>query len=192
VVSVDPAFLVAGISGALAALAGVGFVALSKRQRPLPQLPPSAPPAGIDLNTALETVLVKAMDSQTNMFERMQKLNIENAQLALDSIQRRRYSKGGVKRAATAARTRRGKFERDCRLCEDPMIADPSVAEIIAHSTHKIARRPPAPAVAVEEKNGVIYGHVDERDVDTDASGRQQVECGDCLQGIPHEHGRDA
>lgn len=181
----------------MAALLGLVY-AWPRRMQPHVHAPTSPPPAPIDLNTALETVLVKALDSQTAMFERMQKLNIENAQLALETLQRRRYSKGGTKRAYTARR-KIGRFQRDCRLCQNPMIGDPSVAEIIEHSTHREPRnepvnlserdRPP-PRVAVEERDGVIIGHVDERDVDRDAQGNEQVECGDCLQGIEHAHSK--
>jgi hypothetical protein len=134
--------------------------------------------APLDLNGALETVLVKAMDSQTSMFERMQRLNVENAELALNGLQRRKYQRGGNKRAATAGRLK-GRFLRDCRLCVDPMIGDPTVAEIIEHSTHRSPRAAPK-NVAVEDKGNRFEAHVDERTVQMGFDGIEQVECEDC------------
>lgn len=193
-----------GVSAGVSALFGVGVGALVSRgtsPKAHSHVPAMPPPAPVDLNHALETVLVKAMDSQAGMMERMQKLNVENAQLAIEGVQRRRYSKGGSKRAATAGRGGSGKFLRDCRLCLDPMISDPTTAEIIEHSSHRLRRkreteRPePAPRqleIKYEDRGDHIEAQVPEGLVVTGQDGIEQVECPDCgpggHYGRPHQH----
>lgn len=122
------------------------------------------------------------------MFEKLQKLNIENATLAMEAIQRNGYRKAGRRRAGTAARTPKGKFAPDCRLCEDGLLSDPTPAEIIAHSGHRRHRKREIAPVAVEDKGDHFEAHVDERDILTGADGVQQIECPDCGATDHAEH----
>ncbi len=84
----------------------------------------------------------------------------------------------GKRRAATARRDHKGRMMRPaCRLCDDPNIVDPTVEEIDAHTHH---RKAPRGAVALEHRNGAVYAHIDEREVQTNPQGEQQVECPNC------------
>jgi hypothetical protein len=82
------------------------------------------------------------MQTQADMVERMNRLNVENAQLAIDRLQHRKKTKAGMKRSLGAGRNLDGTYKRDCRLCLDPFISDPTVAEIVEHSVHRQRREP--------------------------------------------------
>lgn len=153
---------------------------------------PTPPAPRVNLDNAVETVLVKSMEAQGNMFERMQRLNIENAELAMEAIQRNGFRRAGRKRANTAARTKTGTFRKNCRICDDPMVSDPTPAEIIAHSQHRTrSKRPENFPVAVEDKGDHLEAHVDERAIQVGPDGIEQIECPDCGHnhaGAEHHH----
>lgn len=199
----DPLWIALGTSAAsLSATAWCAVAYYRLRSRGVPhvhQVPPAPPRVPVDLNTAIETVLVKAIDSQGNMMERMNRLNVENAQLAIDKLQQAGHRRGGAKRAAQARRTKRGVFAPECILCEDPMARDITPAQIIAHSEHRArrARRSQEEMRQARESNGgiqitetpdAVHARVDESLIQTAADGTEQIECADC--GHAHYPGR--
>jgi hypothetical protein len=159
------------------------------------QLATSRPPAPIDLTAAIETVLVKAVDSQMNLYERISRLTAENLQLALQAQQKSQKRVGGLIRSRGAARNRRGQLVQ-CRLCSNPAIPDPTPAEIVAHVNHRTPAKPspadPPPADEPEfpyaVRDGAVHVDVPESAVETDAQGNEVVECAGCLNG-QHQHG---
>ena len=180
--------LVYGGAGAVLTVVGLAVGWLT-HFHPAPTLAPAQPMQHpIDLNTALDIVLVKAMDSQAGMLERMQTLNVENARMAMEQLQLRRAKRGGFKRAATGQRRANGTYQKECRLCEDTSISDPTPAEIVLHSSHRrrrahkphTASSSDAQTASIDDAQSLDDGHVDEQDVIDEPNGGQRVECGDC------------
>lgn len=164
-------YLVSGLAVVFAVLAAIR----PRVSLPASNLPPPAERVPVDLNGALEVVLVKALDSQTTMFEKMQKLNVENATLAMEMLAKQNAKRAGKARAKTGLRKRDGRFDRNCRLCKDPMIHDPSVAEIVAHSAHRVGAHP-----KITEQDGAVQFHVNESEVDGDEKDRLEDDCPTC------------
>ena len=144
----------------------------------------SAPPASVpdlgqssrlDINAAMETVLVRAVEGQASMFERIMKLNTENAAMAADMLVRDRNRRAGRTRAKGALRSRDGIFKRNCRLCQNPMISDPTVAEVVAHAGHRVGADH-----RVTESNGAVNLHVNESEVDGENKDRIEDSCPTC------------
>jgi hypothetical protein len=86
-------------------------------------------------------LLSAAMESQSNLVGSL-------GEIAVRSAARRAGIRGGTRRAQNAERDNAGKFlprrRREmvptCRLCADPLIRDPSIAEIQAHRVHEARR----------------------------------------------------
>ena len=171
---------------------------LFRRQQPpaSDQLLTSTRPAPLDLTAAIETVLVKAVDSQMNLYERISRLTTENLQLALQAQQKSQKRVGGLLRSRGAPRNKRGQLQ-SCRLCRDPSILDPTPAEILAHVNHRVPAKPapddPIPAEEPEYpysvRDGAVHVNVPEGAVRTDAEGNEVIECEGCLNGQhgPHQ-----
>jgi hypothetical protein len=120
-----------------------------------PRLLPAAPAPSqvepLNLNAALEVVLVKSVESQAAIAAKIG--DVVAAQLSsLSNFQQNVYERaakkrGGRSRAANANRIN-GKFapgsHYDCRLCKDPTIADPLASEIMDHMKHNSRRERPA------------------------------------------------
>jgi hypothetical protein len=158
--------------------------------------PAPASPAPIDLNSLIETLLVKAVDSQVGLYERITRLTNENLQLALDRNRRSQKRIAGATRARAASRNGRGQMVQ-CRLCHNPAIFDPTPAEIIAHQSHRApAPRPPdeppepdTPEFPYTVRDGAVHVDVPESAVQTDAQGNEVLECAGCAKGEPgHVH----
>lgn len=167
-----------------------------RRQQPPAQnqQPTSTPPAPLDLTSAIETVLVKAVDSQMNLYERISRLTAENLQLALAAQQKSQKRLGGMLRSRGAARNRRGQLVQ-CRLCHNPAISDPTPAEIVAHVNHRAPAKPspndPPPVDEAEfpyhvDQDGAVHVDVPESAVQTDAQGNEVIECEGCANGQHH------
>jgi hypothetical protein len=104
----------------------------------------------LDINAAIESLLVKGVENQGILFERINKIVADSLQVALDIQQKSRKRLGGELRARSARRER-GRFVKNaCYLCRDPTFARPTAAMIRAHAEHgpdKEAEPPPeAPA----------------------------------------------
>jgi hypothetical protein len=143
-----------------------------KEQLPAVLPPPSSSP--VDINHALEIVLVNSVQSAAQTASTIGAM-VGDQLKALVEIQqalfsRRRLSTGGRKRAKTAVRGEQGRFERGCRLCKNPAIKDPVPDEIRAHATHGY--------------------HADESQIVRDpADGSEVIECAECAAGVPgHTH----
>jgi hypothetical protein len=170
-----------------------------RRQQPPAdsQLATSRTPAPIDLTSAIETVLVKAVDSQMNLYERISRLTTENLQLALAAQQKSQKRLGGIIRSRGASRNRRGQLVQ-CRLCSNPAISDPTPSEILAHVNHRVPRQPAPPDDPPPVDDGVEYPyavrdgavHVDvpAEHIQTDAQGNEVLECEGCAKGVHHTH----
>jgi hypothetical protein len=147
------------------------------------QLPPAAP---VDLAQALEIVLVKSVQSQADTASKIGQLITDNvkalAEMQQSAFKRASRQRGGRIRAGSAKR-QGGRFTRGCRLCENPMIADPRREEIIAHTNHTTT-------LHYREENGAILVDVPADEVQVDAQGNQVIECADCSAGRPHQHGQ--
>ncbi len=130
-------------------------------------------------NSALENFAVAAVNSQAQTLGAVGNLIRDIAEAGAS----RAAAALGRRRAATARRDKRGRMIKNaCRLCENQLLPDPTVAEIEAHVNH----RHNAPgAVALEHRDGAIYAHIDEREVQTNAAGEQQVECPNCAKPEP-------
>ena len=170
-------FLIYGAVGLLTLINCALFIRRSPSSTPPGSqlLPGPEQRAPIDLNTAMETVLIKAVEQQGAMFERINKLNIENATLAADLLTREGRRRSGKIRAGGARRRRGGQFNRNCRLCSHPMISDPTVAEIVAHSGHRVGAD-----LQVTESNGAVSVHVPEADLDGPGGDRIEDSCPTC------------
>jgi hypothetical protein len=161
------------------------------------QLPASTPPAApLDLGHAIETVLVKAVESQMSLYERISRLTAENLQLALAAQAKSQKKLGGMLRARGAKRNSRGQMVQ-CRLCHNPAIADPTPAEILAHVNHRVPAKPhspddPPPADEPEYpyavRDGAVHVDVPEAHVQTDSEGNEVLECAGCKAGVHHTH----
>lgn len=175
---VDP--IIAAIAAlGLAAVANFFFLLrLSRQPAAPPSFPPMPPPsnAPLDLNAAMETILVKSMDSQAGMLERINKLNAENATLAVDLLTRRGAIRAGKARAAKGRRDSKGRMASNCRLCANPMIHDPTSAEIISHSVHRAGGN-----LKITEEGKAVTVHLPESEVLTAPDGSQQIE-DDCVE----------
>jgi len=188
-----------------------------KRTYPLPPLPPSNQPGPVDLNQALETILVKSVESQASLAGKISEMIAGSigqlAQAQQEHIDRVRARRGGRKRAATGIRSSNGMFlpmVKGCRLCRNPGVHNPTPSEIIEHQKHELMpavdvsevpparpRTPPPPINSREvigperyfpELNADRYA-VNETDIQTAPDGTDVVECPECSKGIPHEHG---
>lgn len=141
-------------------------------------LPAPSLPEPVNINQALELVLVGAVKSQAETAAAI--TTAVTASLStLSEIQaavftRRRLKRGGERRASAANRGKNGRFEKGvrCRLCANPMIKDPTVEEVKAHATHE---------------SGHLYA-TDEQ-LQTRPDGQEVIECPDCAAGTPgHSH----
>lgn len=182
----ETAILIAG------AVEGAVLVAAATWRLTRPPVPPtivvppaSADPSRVDLNGALETVLVKSMDSQGEMLSRINTLNVENAKLAVEMFQRRSNRRAGQKRADTGKRNGKGQLMRNCRLCQNAALPDPMLSEIVEHATHN----GPAPKnVGVRVDADAVRVAVDERQIQAHPDGSEVIECPECAAGFEHSH----
>lgn len=148
------------------------------RSSPLPSLPAPYLPEPVNLNQALELVLVNAVKSQAETAAAITQA-VTSSLSTLSEIQasvftRRRLKRGGERRAAGANRGKNGRFERGsrCRLCVNPMLKDPTVEEVRAHATHD---------------SGNLYATDDK--IETRSDGAEVIECPDCAAHTPgHTH----
>jgi hypothetical protein len=130
-------------------------------------------------------VLVKSVESQAAVASKIGQLVTDNV-VALTEMQKNAYQRasrrrGGKIRANSAQRTKAGRFARGCRLCENPSVSDPTRDEIIAHTNHL------SPGYNFRLDGDKLHADVDETQIAPDGS----IECQECAQGIPHEHGRN-
>jgi ribosomal protein L14 len=176
-------------------------MALFRRNQPdTPPAPTSSQPAGIDLASALEIVLVKSVESQANMASKVGEVLTSQLVTLSEAFSTKFARKGGKARAAKAQRNPDGTYMRKnqtaCRLCRDAAIPDPTAAEIIAHVNHRQALPPPPPPVPEQLQvsdyrleNGAVQVDVGESHIQHDSAGNEVLECPDCAKGIPHQHG---
>jgi hypothetical protein len=135
---------------------------------------PSAPPrAPIDLAAALETVLVKSVESQADLAVKIGNM-IAGQMEAMTSVYARRLgARGGKKSAEHAKRNSNGTFKPrkgGCRLCANPAVLDPQADEIKNHMQHVQGY--------YEDPRGGI--HVSEKDFETTPGGDKVIECEEC------------
>jgi hypothetical protein len=167
----EPTLIAIAALGLLAVGQGLLVFFMGRKPPALPPITIQTPDSKVDLNSAMETVLVKSMEAQGTMLERINRLNAENATLAVDLLQKRSAVRAGKIRARTGKRDAKGRMQANCRLCANPMISDPTSAEIVNHSVHRAGGN-----VKVTEKNGTLFAHVQENDVLTRPDGDLQVE----------------
>ena len=189
------------VSGLFAIIGGGMLVRARVQMRQIPPvaMPPSIQPP-IDLNGALETLLVKAVSSQCDMMERIGHLNQENVKLAAETLMSGARRVGGKLRAKTGAKNAKGRYVNACRLCEDPNIFDPSAVEIMSHANHRPRARKRVQSslfsAAKQLPDGVtvhddhVEAHIDEAElIDEPHGAGQRVECAACLNGAgQHMH----
>lgn len=146
---------------------------------PLQPTAPTYQAAPLDLNTAIETILVKSLDSQATLAGKIGELVTTQigslAQAQIDLAHKMRSRRGGKTRASTGARASNGRFSKgsktDCRLCRNPFHPTPTVEEVRAHATHD------AGPIAHESE------------IQRTAAGEEVIECDECLKGTPgHTH----
>lgn len=137
----------------------------------------SVPPPQIDLNAAIETILVKGMNSQMELLSRINNLMVENVQLVASMQTRVARRTGGRIRSRTGTRGTDGQMKANCRLCKDPMLTDPTATEIVEHATHRPPtylsppkRRAPKPA----------RPEISETEIIRAPDGAEITECQDC------------
>lgn len=106
------------------------------------------PPASPDASAIFASLLGKQLENQGDLVTAF-------GEIAVKASARRAGIKGGTKRASTAERTASGRFlpkrEREpaCELCRDPMTRNVTVAMIMAHRAHEVAR----------QRNGTAHTH---------------------------------
>lgn len=155
----------------------------SRRQQasesPPPPSPPAHPAQQIDINAALETILVGGLKSSMDVVIALRQQAMDEIKLAQEMRTNMSRRLGGKVRAKTAKRDATGKMRHDCRLCDNASIGDPSVVEIRAHAGH--GRQSATPPAARFEPTPVKI-EVDPR------TGDEVIECESC--GTPHEQGQ--
>jgi len=133
------------------------------------------------MEKALEIALVKAVDSSGTTQEKTAGILFNFMDRAADMAFRRSRSPGG-RAASRRPRARRGRFSPMCRLCDNPMIKDPSTDEIVAHASH-------GQGLMIEDKGTHIEATINESAVEKHPDGTDVIECEDCTKGTPHVHG---
>ena len=137
------------------------------------QLLASIPQAkAIDLDRALETALVKSVESAGASQEKTASILFGFMDRAADMAFRRSRSPGGRARAKTAKR-QGGRFIRNCRLCKNPSLPNPTVEEIFEHAKHD------SEVLDVEVLNNRVVAHVNE-DAVQEVNGEERIECDGC------------
>lgn len=132
-------------------------------------------PKKLDLGQALEIALVKSVDASGNAQEKTASMLFQFMDRAADMAFRRSRQPGGRARARSALR-KSGRFARSCRLCANPMIADPSVDEILEHSKHGQSG-----VLQIEQTKDAVVATVDEAALVEHPDGQGQVlECDNC------------
>ena len=154
-------------------------MAFWNRKNQLPAILPPSGPLPIDLNQALEMVLVSSVKSQAETAAAISKAVTESltglAEVQQALFTRRRIRRGAANSVKGAYRGRNGRFSprSGCRLCLNPMIPNPTVAEIMEHAKH----------------DEVVQASVPESQVQRTPAGQEFVECEDCAKGTPgHSH----
>jgi hypothetical protein len=160
--------------------------------RQAPSSAPSAPSQQLDLATALEIVLVKSVESQATLAQKISDMVVGQLETMTTVFARRLGSRGGRANALKngGKRNHKGQFTQRrgaCRLCDNPAIADPTADEIRAHATHQYQ---PAelPALPYRTEGNKLIADVNFEQVQTDAQGNQIIECEDCQSGKAHTH----
>lgn len=145
------------------------------RKVPPSSVPGPYLPAQVDLNQALEMVLVSSVKSQAETAAMISRAVTESL-VGLSEIQQavfshRRIRNGGRKRAQTAVRGGNGRFKSGCRLCQNAQIQNPTIQEIQAHATHESGLSAKAEEIQVRP------------------DGAEVIECADCAASTPgHSH----
>jgi len=151
----------------------------SRRQQPVDQPPPPSSPANpahaLDINAALETILVGGLKSSMDVVIALRQQAMDEIKLAQEMRTNMSRRLGGKVRAKTAKRTAQGTMMANCRLCHNPSITDPTAEEIRAHMNHA-APRPPAASPPIP-----VQIQIDPR------TGDEVIECEAC--GTPHAEG---
>lgn len=158
----------------------------TRRQTPQ-TLPVPAAPTPVDLNQALEIVLVNSVKSQAETAAAIgqavvgQLQTMSEIQQALFSM--RRVRNGGRKRAATAVRDR-GRFAKakTCRLCANPSISNPTRQEILDHVNHE------NPGINYRDLGNHVEVDAEASQIQRGSDGAEVIECEDCANGKEHSH----
>ncbi len=141
--------------------------------------------------SALEKFAVAAVESQAQTLGAVGNLIRDIADAGAERAARAL----GKRRAKTARRAPNGRMMRNaCRLCDDPMLVDPSKDEIDEHMKHRHRRAQSAPPrgsneITYSERADSIVAEVPAHLVQTDAQGNEVVECSACASGQgDHDH----
>lgn len=161
-------------------------MSIFRRSNPPENLPALPQPTQLDVNAALEMVLVNSVKSAAETASAISTAVVGQLH-ALTEIQSAIFAQRRRKAvAAKQPRGPRGRFDRKrqpaCRLCENANISNPTRQEILDHVNHE------NPGMNYRERDGAIVVDAHETAVQTDKDGNQVIECEDCASGKEHSH----
>lgn len=105
------------------------------------------PTATEALSQALEQALARTYEAQTKQIESVSGLLTNLGELSIKRAAQALGARGGKRRAdRAAARKQSAAVIRECRLCRNAAISNPTAAEIVAHSAHEAFEAPPTEA----------------------------------------------
>jgi hypothetical protein len=158
----------------------------SRRQQP-PPLPPAAPAPQIDLASLLQIAVVDGVKAALEVANASHQLAMDTLKVGQDIREKQHRRLGGKIRAKTGKRVG-GRFISNCRLCKNPMIGDPSIDEIVKHSSHGAAEAEALRELPPPRRERDAVRDPIPVEIQTDPrTGDEVIECESC--GTPHAQG---